>query len=78
MIPPWRRLGVGSRLCSTAVFHARRLGLPAIHLYTHENEPFYRRRGWRKLSEIIDFSDPAHGSASFMDYPAMAVAGMCC
>ena len=49
-----RRRGVGRKLMGFAEAEARRLGLPAVRLYTHakmtENRRFYPALGYRELA----------------------------
>jgi predicted N-acetyltransferase YhbS len=50
--PEWRRQGIGSRLMTRAVEEARRLGLPALHLWTASSERLYAGLGWHVVERL--------------------------
>jgi len=52
VLPEWRQRGVGSLLMQRAVAEARRLRLPALHLWTSSAEKLYARLGWTVLDRM--------------------------
>lgn len=51
--PPQRMRGLGRALCAAAGAQAARLGAPALHVYTTDAEPFFRRIGWQSIGDAI-------------------------
>ncbi|PIQ38258.1 MAG: GNAT family N-acetyltransferase [Lysobacterales bacterium CG17_big_fil_post_rev_8_21_14_2_50_64_11] len=49
VVPTLRRRGLGERLLSAAVSHARGCGVATLYLFTPEHRDFYARHGWRLL-----------------------------
>lgn len=47
--PTLRRHGLGERLLSAAVSHARDCGVTTLYLFTPEHRDFYARNGWQLL-----------------------------
>ena len=50
--PQQRGQGVGSALIRACIAYARHLGLPALYLYTPDQQALYRRFGWVDLEQI--------------------------
>ncbi|MCW3479322.1 GNAT family N-acetyltransferase [Neisseriaceae bacterium JH1-16] len=50
--PEYRGEGLGRQLVTACIDHAARLGLPALHLYTPDQQDWYRRLGWRDVEEV--------------------------
>lgn len=50
VLPPHRRLGIGTHLMSRAVFEAGRKGVSELYLVAHCGGDFYLRRGWKCFS----------------------------
>jgi predicted N-acetyltransferase YhbS len=49
--PQQRGHGIGSVLIRACMAHARRLALPALYLYTPDQQALYRRFGWQDLQQ---------------------------
>lgn len=49
VVPALRRQGLGERLLSAAVCHARACGVATLYLFTPEHRDFYASHGWRLL-----------------------------
>ena len=49
VLPEFRKRGVGSSLVRAVMAEAMALGVERLHLFTPDQEAFYRRLGWRTL-----------------------------
>jgi predicted N-acetyltransferase YhbS len=47
--PEHRRRGIGAALVERVITEARKLGFPALYLYTFSVEQYYTRLGWRSI-----------------------------
>jgi GNAT superfamily N-acetyltransferase len=50
VVPKARSRGLGSALLERAVEQTRRLGYPAVHLFTPDQAPWYARLGWEAIA----------------------------
>jgi N-acetylglutamate synthase-like GNAT family acetyltransferase len=50
-LPPNRAQGVASAVVQRIVQRAHQLGLPAIYLYTSDQQQWYANKGWKPLRE---------------------------
>ena len=66
VVAPWRRRGIGGMLCRRALVEARRLGLPALSLYTRDAEFYYQGLGWKKVVDTVIESGPGIELVAFM------------
>lgn len=48
----YRRRGIGTELCKTAVAEAKNLGFAKLFLFTPDKESFYTRQGWNTIERV--------------------------
>ena len=65
--PAWRRRGIGSLLCARALAEAKRLAISTLFVYTTDQETFYTRRGWRKLTDTLSKREDHYQIVTFME-----------
>ncbi|GHE22012.1 GNAT family N-acetyltransferase [Halomonas urumqiensis] len=53
VLPAWRGRGIASRLVQRVEEEARTQGHGHFYLYTPDQQPLYRRLGWRDLEERV-------------------------
>jgi predicted N-acetyltransferase YhbS len=68
VLPAWRGQSLGRRLCMRALSEAERLGFASTGLYTRDQEPFYRRLGWVKVTDAIIECGRGPELVSFMEW----------
>lgn len=53
VLPEWRGRGIASRLVQRVELEARDHGIERFYLFTPDQQPLYRRLGWRDRESLI-------------------------